>query len=180
MLRIVVLVAVLVSLYSSSRVSAQVTQQNDSLSEQLVPESFKLQASATAQQINWWWTATVNYSLANNTGMNLYLGIAHGSVSFGSCNDVQDARGALQLLPAPNATAWSFHPDRGQPHGVFVPAGGRASGTIILANCGAPNPGYPTAPLSLTLMMGKSEAFQQMRTTLPLSVDASIRQLQSQ
>ena len=88
-------------------------------------------------------------------------------------------RGSLQLLPNPHATAYSVNPMQGPPRGAFVPAGGRAAGAIILYNCPAPNPGYPTAPLSLSVMVGKTQVFQTM-TTFPLSVEAPVRQLQSQ
>jgi hypothetical protein len=68
---------------------------------------------------------------------------------------------------------------QGPPRGAFVPAGGRAAGAIVVYNCPAPNPGYATAPLSISLMVGKAQSFQTM-TTFPLSIDAPIRQLQSQ
>ena len=68
---------------------------------------------------------------------------------------------------------------QGPPRGVFVPADARVAGAIIVANCAAPNPGHPTAPVSLTLMVGKTQAFQTM-TIFPLSFDTPIRQLQSE
>jgi hypothetical protein len=60
-----------------------------------------------------------------------------------------------------------------------VPAGTRVAGTIIVEDCSAPNPGSPTAPLSMSLMIGKSEARKTM-IQYPVSVDASIRQVQGQ
>ena len=167
-------------LLSAGSAFAQVAPQQDSgLTDQLVPESFKFEASASAQQINWFWNTTINYSLKNNSGMNLYLGLMTGSVAFGSCTDVQEARGALMMLPAADAHVWSQQPGR-PPRGILVGAGARISGAIVLANCGAPNPGYPTAPLSATLMIGKSDAFRSMTASFPLSIDAPIRQLQAQ
>ena len=44
---------------------------------------------------------------------------------------------------------------QGPPRGAFVPAGARAAGAIVVYNCPAPNPGYPTAPLSISLLVGK-------------------------
>jgi hypothetical protein len=179
MLRFVALIFASAFLFCQSPASAQVSQQDQSLQEQLVPESFKLEASATASKFNWWWTTTINYSIVNNSGMNLYLGIMSGGVSIGSCTQAEEARGSLQLLPSPPAHVYSVNPMQGPPRGAFTPAGGRVAGAIVMSNCAAPNPGYPTAPLSISLMLGKSEAFQTM-TTFPLSIDAPIRQLQTQ
>jgi hypothetical protein len=178
-LRAVGLAVAILALGSLSPVSAQVMQQDESLQEQLVPESFTLEASAIASKFNWWWSTTVSYAVTNHSGMNLYLGIMQGGVTFGSCTDAEEIRGALQFLPSPHATAYSVNPMQGPPRGAFVPAGARASGAIVLTNCATPNPGFPTAPLSISLMVGKSEAFRTM-TTFPLNVDAPIRMLQSQ
>ena len=158
---------------------AQVTQQDESLQQQLVPESFKLEGSAIAQQFNWMWNTTVAYSVTNNSGMNLYLGIMINGIAIGSCANAERATGALQLLPSPNAVAYSQAYGAEPPRGVFVPAGGRAAGTIVIGNCPAPNPGFPTAPLSISLMIGKSEIPKTM-IQFPLSADVPIRQLQSQ
>jgi len=179
MLRIVALFAISISLCLSSPASAQVTQQDESLQEQFVPESFKLEASAVSAKFNWLWNATISYSITNNSGMNVYLGIMQGGVAIGNCTDAEEVRGSLQFLPNPHATAYSVNPMQGPPRGAFVPAGARVAGAIILFNCPAPNPGYPTAPLSLSLMVGKTQAFQTM-TTFPLSVEAPVRQLQSE
>lgn len=179
MLRIVALIITFILLCLSSPVFAQVTQQDEGLQEQFVPESFKIEASAVSAKFNWLWNATLSYSIANNSGMNLYLGILRGGVALGNCTDAEEVRGSLQFLPNPHATAYSVNPMQGPPRGAFVPAGGRAAGAIILYNCPAPNPGYPTAPLSLSLMVGKTQAFQTM-TSFPLSVEAPVRQLQSQ
>jgi hypothetical protein len=179
MLRIIALFAIPISLCLSSPASAQVTQQDESLQEQFVPESFKLEASAVSAKFNWLWNATISYSITNNSGMNVYLGIMQGGVAIGNCTDAEEVRGSLQFLPNPHATAYSVNPMQGPPRGAFVPAGARVAGAIILYNCPAPNPGYPTAPLSLSLMVGKTQAFQTM-TTFPLSVEAPVRQLQSE
>jgi hypothetical protein len=179
MLRIVTLILGLVSLSCLSPACAQVTQQDESLQEQLVPDSFKIEASAVASKFNWLWNTTVSYTVTNNSGMNLYLGVMRGGVTIGSCTDAQEISGSLQFLPNPHATAYSVNPMQGPPRGAFVPAGARAAGAIVVYNCPAPNPGYPTAPLSISLLVGKSQSFQTM-TTFPLSVDAPIRQLQSE
>lgn len=158
---------------------ATTIQQDQSLQGQFVPDSFTLEASAIASKFNWSWNTTISYSITNDSGLNLYLGIMKGGVAIGRCTDAEEARGSLQFLPSPHATAYSVNPTQGPPRGAFVPAGARAAGAIVMHNCPAPNPGYPTAQLSLSLMVGKSEAFQTM-TTFPLSVNAPVRQLQSQ
>jgi hypothetical protein len=177
-MRAVGLAFVVLSAGSLSPASAQVMQQDESLQEQLVPESFALEASGIASKFNWLWSTTVSYSITNRSGMNLYLGIMRGGVAFGSCTDAEEVRGSLQFLPNPHATAYSVNPMQGPPRGEFVPAGGRAAGAIVLTNCATPNPGFPTAPLSISLMVGRSEAFRTM-TTFPLHVDAPIRMIQS-
>jgi hypothetical protein len=158
---------------------AQVTQQDDSLQQQLVPESFQLQADAVAAKFNWFWNTTISFAVTNNSGMNLYMGVMRGGVTIGNCTDAEQIKGSLQFLPNPRATAYSVNPMDGPPRGVFVPAGARVAGAIIVANCAAPNPGHPTAPVSLTLMVGTTQAFRTM-TTFPLSFDTPIRQLQSE
>src|SRR5271168_4403193 len=170
MLRIVTLILGVVSLSCLSPACAQVTQQDESLQEQLVPDSFKIEASAVASKFNWLWNTTVSYTVTNNSGMNLYLGVMRGGVTIGSCTDAEEIRGTLQFLPNPHASAYSVNPMQGPPRGAFVPAGARASGAITVANCAAPNPGHPTAPVSLTLMVGTTQAFKTM-TTFPLSFD---------
>ena len=179
MLRFVALILGCVSLGLSPPASAQVTQSDESLQEQLVPESFRLEATAVAAKFNWLWNTTISYTITNNSGMNLYLGVTQGGVAIGNCTDAQEIRGTLQFLPSPHATAYSMNPMQGPPRGAFVPAGARAAGAIVVNNCPAPNPGYPTAPLSISLMVGQTQSFQTM-TTFPLSVDSPIRQLQSQ
>ena len=55
-------------------------------------------------------------------------------------------------------------------------AGTRVVGAIVLAYCDAPNPGFPTAPLSFSLLIGKSPDFNAM-LPVPVSAEAPIRQL---
>ena len=179
MQRKVVLILVFIFFAMIAPVRAQVTQQDESLQEQFVPESFKLEADAVAAKFNWFWNTTISFVVTNNSGMNLYLGVMRGGVTIGNCTDAEQIQGSLQFLPNPHATAYSVNPMQGPPRGVFVPAGARVAGAIIVANCAAPNPGHPTAPVSLTLMVGKSEAFRTM-TTFPLTFETPIRQLQSQ
>lgn len=158
---------------------AQVLE-DQALQEQLVPESFKLEANATAAKADLFnWRTTISYTIANNSGMNLYMGIMMGSVSMGSCTDVRNAHGGLALLPGPNAVAYAVDLTVGRPRPVYVPAGGRVSGTLIAEDCSAPNPGSPKAPLSFSLMIGKTESSKSM-TQVSLSVDAPIRQLRGQ
>ena len=178
MLRVVAFIIFFATL-GLSPVSAQVMQQDDSLQQQLVPDSFKLTATAVAAKFNWFWNTTISYTVTNNSGMNLYLGVMRGGVTIGNCTDAQQIQGSLQFLPNPHATAYSVNPMDGPPRGAFVPAGARVSGAIVLANCAAPNPGHPTAPTSLTLLAGKSQAFKTM-TTFPLSFETPIRQLQNE
>ena len=128
MLRIVTLILGLVSLSGVSTAWAQVTQQDESLQEQLVPDSFKIEASAVASKFNWLWNTTVSYTVTNNSGMNLYLGIMQGGVAIGNCTDAEEVRGSLQFLPNPHATAYSVNPMQGPPRGAFVPAGARVAG----------------------------------------------------
>jgi len=154
--------------------------EDKSLQEQLVPESFKLEASATAAKANDFdWRTTVSYSIVNNSGMNLYVGVMMGSVSIGTCTDFRGARGGLLLLPGPNAIAYAVDPSIGRPHPVYVPAGGRVTGTLVAEDCSAPNPGSPTATFALSLMIGQSDSLKGM-TQASLSVDAPIRQLRGE
>ena len=180
MLRIIALIVGCVSFCLPSPAFAQVTpQQDQSLQEQFVSESFKLEASAVSSKFNWLWSTTASYTITNNSGMNLYLGVRQGGATIGSCTDAQ-MRGALQFLPNPHGGVFSVDPQQGEPRGAFVPVGARAVGAIVFSNCPAPNPGFPTAPLSISLMVGKSESPKTMTATFPLSVDVPIRQLQSQ
>ena len=175
MLRII---AIFFALTSSTL--AQVTTPDLNLQEQLVPESFKLAATAIAAKasLDDWWT-TVSYTLINNSGMNLYMGLLQGSVAIGSCTQVEKVAGGLPSLPGPNQTFYIAPIGSPPPRGIFVPAGGRVAGAITFLDCSAPNPGSPTAPLSISLMIGKSEARKAM-IQYPVSVDAPIRQVQGQ
>jgi len=160
----------------ASPASAQVSPQDESLQQQLVPESFRIEATALASKFNWLWNTTISYTITNNSGMNLYLGIMKGGVSIGSCTDAEEVRGSLQFLPSPHAHVYSVNPMQGPPRGSYVPAGSKVSGAIIVYTCAAPNPGYPTAPLSIQLLVGKAQSFQTM-TTFPLTADVPIRQV---
>ena len=175
MLRIIVILIAL-----TSPAFAQVLTPDQSLQEQLVPESFKFEAKAIAAKANLFdWQTTVSYTLTNNSGMNLYMGIMMGSASIGSCTDIRNARGGLQLLPGPNAIAYGVDPTIGPPRAAYIPAGGRVAGTLAAEGCSAPNPDSPTAPFSMSLMLGKTDA-QRSMVQIPLSVDAPIRQFRGQ
>jgi hypothetical protein len=157
--------------------SAQVALQSDeTLQEQIIPESFVITGDATASKINWFWRTNISYSIVNKTGINLYMGVMQGGVSLGSCGDVNTTQGGLPQLPSPTAVAYSAPAGSGPPRAIFVPASGKTSGLIVLNNCAAPNPGFPTAPLSLTLMMGKANDWKHM-VTLSVNADIPIRQL---
>lgn len=175
MLRIIAIVLLL-----TGTATAQVMQPDQSLQEQLVPDSFKLQASATAAKISLAeWQTAISYALTNNSGMNLYMGIAMRSVAIGSCTEAYTARGGLQFLPVSALGAYSVDIQAGPPHAVFVPAGARVSGTILVDHCESPNPGSPTAPLSLVLLLGKTPTVRTM-VQFPLSAVAPIRRVAPQ
>ena len=149
----------------------------DELQEQIVPDSFTLTGSASASRIgNSFWRMSVNYAIVNKTGINLYLGFLQDGISLGSCGNAERVQGGLPLLPSPSAGSYSSSNGGGAPRGVFVPASGRIAGMIILDNCGTPNPGFPTAPLALTLMLGKAGDFSKM-VTLPIDAEIPVRQL---
>lgn len=151
-------------------------QQDDSILEQLVPESFKLTASATAQRTGLVWRTTISYGLKNDSGMNLYMGVDRSSVALGSCTEAETSTGGLPLLPSPQARVYSAPAGSGPPRGVMALAGSRVSGVITLVNCDAPNPGSATAPLSLSLLLGKQADYARM-TPVPISADIAIRQI---
>ena len=48
----------------------------------------------------------------------------------------------------------------------------------MFIDCRAPDPGFPTAQLSMTLLIGKSQ--DRGAVSFPVSVDAAIRQVRSQ
>ena len=166
MLRVLILL-----LASSAAALAQVSKQDESLQEQLVPDSFSLTGTATSRNNVWRWQTSISYSIVNKSGINLYIGLLNTGISLGICGDVDATKGGLSLLPSPTAMSYS-----GDPHEAFLPASGRISGIIVLDNCPAPNPGFPTAPLSLTLMFGKTREWKRM-VLLPLDAEIPIRQL---
>lgn len=151
---------------------------DESLQEQLVPESFKLTASAVAEFFVWQWKTAVSYTLKNDSGMNLYIGLADNSSSIGSCTQANEVRGGLPPLPAPGQMFFSVPTSGGGAvlRPAFVPAGGRVSGTIVVSVCDAPNPGSPTAPLSVTLLIGKTSTVKDL-VPYPITADAPVRQL---
>lgn len=174
MLRIVVFLLAFVSPAVAQVMDDKIIQ------EQLVPESFKLEASATAAKTNLFdWRTTVSYAITNNSGMNLYMGIMMGSASIGSCTEIRNAHGGLALLPGANAVAYGVDLSVGPPRPVYVPAGARVAGTLAAEECSAPNPGSPKAPFSFTLMIGQTETMRGM-TQFPMSIDAPIRQIRGQ
>ena len=167
------MIKVLISLMAFTlSASAQVAQQPDeSVQEQIVPESFVVTGNAVATKINWFWRTNISYTVVNKTGLNLYMGVMQNGMSLGSCSDVQSTQGGLPQLPSPTAIAYSAPAGSGPPRAIFVPASGKTSGLIIMNNCAAPNPGFPTAPFSMTLMMSKANDWRHM---VPLSVSADI------
>ena len=172
------LLVVILFLFPSPLV-AQVLE-DKAVQEQLVPESFKLEATAIAAKANLFdWRTTVSYSITNNSGMNLYMGVLMGSVSIGTCSDFREARGGLHLLPGPNAIAYAVDPSVGRPRPVYVPAGARVAGTLAAEECAAPNPGSPKATFSFSLMIGQKESSKGM-IQVPLSIDAPIRQVRGE
>ena len=92
-------------------------------------------------------------------------------------------RGGLKVLSGREVArifeTFGFQVIGGTKHVKMRRLGPGGAETLIVANCAAPNPGHPTAPVSLTLLVGKTQAFQTM-TTFPLSFDTPIRQLQSE
>ena len=139
---------------------AQTVTQDQSLQEQMVAGSFILSGSAIVKrQIG---ETIVNYSVTNKTGINLYLATTHDGISLGSCQNIRLMQAGLPPVPSYVSIA---------PDGVFVPASGRVSGSFALVGCPSPNPGFPTAPMSVTLMISKTNDF---RTMFPLSIDGDI------
>lgn len=157
--------------------SAQIMGPDESLQQQLLPESFPFEATAVATKINLSeWTTTITYAVTNKSGMNLYMGVAIGGVSIGSCTRATRATGGLRFLPPPGMTNYSSNMVGGDPQAVFAPAGARIAGSITLDECSAPNPGSPTAPVSLSLMIGKTQTIKAM-IQYPVSANATIRRV---
>ncbi len=154
MLRVAMMLALLMS-----PAAAQVMGPDESLQQQLLPESFPFEATAVATKINLFeWTTTITYAVTNKSGMNLYMGVAIGGVSIGSCTRATRASGGLRFLPPPGMTNYSTNMVGGDPQAIFAPAGARIAGSISLDECSAPNPGSPTAPVSMSLMIGLTVA----------------------
>jgi hypothetical protein len=155
---------------------AQVTREDNSIFDQLVPESFKLSGSAIAAFSGLEWRTTINYALTNDSGMNLFLGIERSNVSLGSCTDVESSSGGLPLLPSPGARIYTGPIGGGPPRGVMVLAGARIAGTIILVDCEAPNPGFETTPFAFSLMLGKQSNYFTMQV-VPVSATVPVRRM---
>lgn len=172
MLRVAMMLALLMS-----PAAAQVMGPDESLQQQLLPESFPFEATAVATKINLFeWTTTITYAVTNKSGMNLYMGVAIGGVSIGSCTRATRASGGLRFLPPPGMTNYSTNMVGGDPQAIFAPAGARIAGSISLDECSAPNPGSPTAPVSMSLMIGKTQTIKSM-IQYPVSATASIRRV---
>lgn len=172
MLRVAMMIALLIS-----PAAAQVMGPDESLQQQLVPESFPFEATAVATKINQFeWTTTITYAVTNKSGMNLYMGVAIGGISIGSCTRATRASGGLRFLPPPGMTNYSTNMVGGDPQAIFAPAGARIAGSISLDECSAPNPGSPTAPVSMSLMIGKTQTIQSM-IQYPVSATAPIRRV---
>lgn len=171
-------IAAFLLLALTSSATGQVMREDQSLQEQLVPESFKLTASAVTQHHVWHWVATVNYTLKNDSGMNLNMAVLNGSISIGACTDVLEVKGALPKLNEAGRISGSYIPGATPSKPAFVAAGSRIAGTIIIDFCEAPNPGSPTAPLSMTLLLRKSN--DDRLVPYPVSVDAAVRRIVTQ
>lgn len=172
MLRVATMLAVMMS-----TATAQVMAPDDSLQQQLVPESFTFEATAVATKINMFqWVTTISYTLTNKSGMNLYMGVAIGSVSIGSCTHASRTSGGLGFIPPPGMISYSTNMVAGDPRAIFAPAGARIGGTISVEECSAPNPGSPTAPVTMSLMISKTQALPTM-IQYPVSANASIRRV---
>lgn len=143
--------------------SAQVA--NPGLAGQITPDSFKLSASAIASPLmpNYWRTM-ISYTLKNNSGMNLYMGVIPSGTTVGSCSDDgADVTGGIPPL-------WSDYPS-------FVPAGATIRGNISIGNCSAPNPGSPTVDISIMFGIARTRTARPNRIIeLPLSTTGSIKQ----
>jgi hypothetical protein len=162
----------------TSPAAAQIMTPDEGLLQQLVPESFPFEASALAAKVSLAeWNTTITYTITNRSGMNLYMGIAMGSVSIGSCNRATHASGGLQLLPGRGAIAYAIDLSVGPPQPIFAPAGARIGGNITVEGCDAPNPGYPTAPVTMMLMIGRTPSARAM-TQYPVSASAPIRRFE--
>ena len=177
MLRIAAFLLWLSAALLPSSAPAQILEQGGTLTEQLLPESFKFDATATAAKYGLFdWKTTISYTVTNNSGMNLHMGILLGSVSIGTCTEARESRGGMALLPGPNAIAYAIDMSVGAPRPVFVPAGQRVAGTIIVEECQAPNPGSAKAPVSMTLMLGKTPSIKNM-SQVSLSGDFPVKQV---
>ena len=167
-------IVVCLCLATTAPAVAQIAPQNPNaqLEQQLLPESFKVEASAITAPLNSVETdTTLTYSVTNNSGMNLYAGLAPGSASLGTCRDARQARGLMFL---PGGGSYYYDPSVGEARAAFLTAGGRVAGSIFFVDCDGPNPGFATAPLTLALMLGRANNFAAM-IVFPLSVEVALR-----
>lgn len=164
----------LIALLFASPAFGQILNQNEGVLEQIVPESFPLSGSAVTTHSVIRSVTSVSYTLANKTGMNLYLAMQQGGVSFGTCGQIDNVQGGLPRVPQPHALFYSAPMGGGKPRGVFVPASGQITGLIVFDDCGAPNPDVATASFSLTLMVGKTDDWNRM-SSIPLSAVLPVR-----
>jgi hypothetical protein len=176
MLRLVVLAAALA--LASPAVAQVIQKEDDSLQQQLTGESFRIEANAFSAYADQSWRTSVTFAVTNNSGMGLYLGIALGSASIGSCNDLREVRGGIPVIRGPGRGVFVGPGGSSASRATFVPAGGRVGGSFMFLDCRAPNPGFPTAQLSMTLLLGKTQ--ERAGVSFPVSVDAAIRQVRSQ
>jgi hypothetical protein len=173
------LVGLALALACALPAAAQVIQKDDdSLQQQLTGESFKIDASAFSAYSDQSWRTSVTYSITDNSGMGLYIGVALGSASIGSCNDLREVRGGIPVIRSPGGGVFVGPYGSAASRATFVPAGGRVGGSFMFIDCQAPNPGFPTAQLSMTLLLGKVQ--ERAGVSFPVSVDAAIRQVRSQ
>ncbi|MGE3642878.1 MAG: hypothetical protein AB7F96_03385 [Beijerinckiaceae bacterium] len=173
--------AVLFYLVLSVPATAQILPNDRKLHDQLIPQSFQLEASAIAgtQFDHGSHRTMISYTITNKTGLNLYMGIAMNTIAIGICADTFSVHGGLQLLPHRGVFAYGVDIQAGPPRAAFVSAGGKIGGTIIMRNCYAPNPGSATAPVSMSLMVGNSESPRQM-TQVSVSAQAAVRLMEYQ
>jgi hypothetical protein len=143
---------------------AQVTEaplDDEGLVDQLTPDSLKLEADAVAKPGAFSETV-ISYQITNNSGMNLVMDIADGSISIGACPTLGTSSGSLNPFTH---------------EAITVMAGGTVSGALTFYGCEAPNPGFPTAKFSMMLLLAKSKKSRTM-ADFPISIDAPVRQVQ--
>jgi hypothetical protein len=134
---------------------------DEDLMDQLTPDSLKLEADAIAKVAGAFSETVISYQITNNSGMNLVMDLKDNSASIGACPYVYYSNGGLDLFTHELVT---------------VLAGGIVSGTLTAISCEAPNPGFATAKLSMTLLLAKSKKSRTM-IDFPMSIEAPVRQV---